>query len=101
MADVGRSIDRTSSDEAYAKARERAEMLQGFYIHLLVYLVVNAGIFAINWFTTGGDGGWWFQWSLIGWGIGLAVHTVVVIAPVFSDQWVDRKAERLMHRGYR
>ena len=101
MADVERPIDRMSSDESYARARERAEMLRGYYIHLLVYLVVNAGIFAINWFTTGGDGGWWFQWSLIGWGIGLAVHTVVVIAPVFSEQWVDRKAERLMHRGYR
>jgi hypothetical protein len=83
-------------EAAYQQARERAEAIQGLYIHLLVYLVINACLFAINWFTTGGDGGWWFVWPLLGWGIGLLIHVLVVVAPVFSSDWVDRKADRIM-----
>ena len=89
-------------DKVYEWARERAEMLQGLYIHVLVYLVVNAGLFGINYLTRGDDAGWWFQWPLLGWGIGLLVHILVTVAPVFSDQWVDRRAARIAakHRGY-
>ena len=83
-------------EAAYRHARERAEAIQGLYIHLLVYVVINACLFGINWSSTGGDGGWWFVWPLAGWGIGLLVHVLVVIAPVFSSDWVDRKAERIM-----
>jgi len=90
----------SGNDPAYARARERAEALQGFYIHLLIYLVVNTGLFLINYVTTSGDGGWWFQWTLLGWGIGLAVHTIVIVAPVFSNDWVDRKARRLQARSH-
>jgi hypothetical protein len=85
-------------DEAYVRAHERAEALQGYYIHLLIYIVVNAGLFLINYLTTSGDGGWWFQWTLLGWGIGLAVHTIVVAAPVFSNDWVERKTKRLQQK---
>ena len=83
-------------EAAYRAARERAEAIQGLYIHLLVYAVINACLFAINWFTTDGEGGWWFLWSVAGWGIGVLIHVLVVIAPVFSSDWVDRKAERIM-----
>ena len=81
---------------AYEAARERAEALQGLYIHLLVYVVINACLFGINWFARGDDGGWWFYWPLLGWGIGLLIHVLVVVAPVFSPQWVERKAERIV-----
>ena len=85
-----------AEDAAYQAARERAEALQGLYIHLLVYVVINACLFGINWFTRGGDGSWWFYGPLLGWGIGLLVHVLVIVAPVFSPQWADRKAERIM-----
>lgn len=83
-------------EAAYRHARERAEAIQGLYIHLLVYVVINAGLFALNWFTTGGEGGWWFVWPLAGWGIGLLVHALVVAAPVFSSDWVDRKTQKII-----
>jgi hypothetical protein len=35
----------TESDMARRRARERAEMIQGLYIHLLVFAVINAGSF--------------------------------------------------------
>lgn len=90
------SMGPESEEAAYLSARERAEAIQGLYIHLLVYVVINACLFAINWFTTDGEGYWWVLWSVAGWGIGLLIHLLVVIAPVFSADWVDRKAERIM-----
>jgi hypothetical protein len=87
------------SDPIYERAHERAETLQGYYIHLLIYLVVNAGLFAINYVSTSGEGGWWFQWTALGWGIGVLIHTIVVVAPVFGNDWVDRKTSKLIERG--
>ena len=43
----------------------------GFYSHLWSYLIVNAALLLINNFT---PGPWWFQWSVLGWGIGVAFH---------------------------
>jgi len=83
-------------EQAYKAARERAEAIQGLYIHLLVFAVINAGLFGINWVTRGDNGGWWFYWPLLGWGIGLLIHVLVAIAPVSSPAWVDRRAERIM-----
>lgn len=84
-----------AEDQVYRWARERAEMLQGLYIHVMVFAVANLGLFGINYFTRGDDDGWWFYWPLLIWGIGLAIHILVTAAPFFSQDWVDRKAERL------
>ena len=81
----------------YELARERAEEIQGLYIHLLVYIVINIGLFGINFVTRGDAGPWWFYWPLLGWGIGLLVHVLVTAAPVFSPQWVERRAQRLLN----
>lgn len=86
-------------DRDYELARERAEMLQGLYIHLLVFVVVNAGLVVINWATRGDGGAWWFYWPLLAWAIGLAIHVLVVVAPVFSSDWPERRARRMMERG--
>ena len=50
----------------------------GFYSHLWSYLIVNAALLLINNFT---PGPWWFQWSLLGWGIGLAFHFKAAFFP--------------------
>jgi hypothetical protein len=92
------STDPKQDDPTYKAAIERAEMLQGYYIHVLVYVVVNTGLFIINLLSRGGGGTWWFYWPLAGWGIGLAVHTLVVTTGVFSEGWKDRKAEELYRR---
>lgn len=91
----------SEEEKAYRAARERAEALQGLYIHLLVYVVVNTAVFGINWVTTGGDGPWWFYWSLLGWGIGLGIHILTVVIPVFSANWVDDRTERILNKRNR
>jgi hypothetical protein len=50
----------------------------GFYSHLWSYLMVNSALLVINNFT---PGPWWFQWSVLGWGIGLAFHFKAVYYP--------------------
>lgn len=85
-------------DDAYRRARERAEMAQGLYIHLLVFAAINAGLFTINWITRSDGGSWWFLWPLLIWGTGLIVHILVTVAPVFSPDWADRRAQQILSR---
>ena len=74
-------------------------MLQGLYIHLLVYVVINLGLFGINWFTRGDDGAWWFYWPALTWLVfGVLIHVLIVAAPVFRSDWVDRKAAEYERR---
>jgi lipopolysaccharide/colanic/teichoic acid biosynthesis glycosyltransferase len=82
--------------ERYEKAKKRVEDIKGFYVHLMVYIAVNLGIFLINLFSS--PGVWWFKWALIGWGIGLAAHglSVFIFSSVMSKEWEDRKIKELM-----
>ena len=43
----------------------------GFQWHLWSYIIVNAALLLTNKLT---PGPWWFHWSVLGWGIGLAFH---------------------------
>ena len=86
-------------DAAYRAALKRAEMLQGYYIHLMVYAVVNAGLFLINLLTRGENGSWWFVWPLAVWSIAVVINTLVVFAGVFTEGWKERKAQDLYRRS--
>jgi hypothetical protein len=46
----------------------------GFYIHALVYVLVNTGLFALNNIEGGPR---WHVFPLLGWGLGLAIHGLV------------------------
>ena len=63
--------------ESIRKARLKRRQV-GFYSHLWSYLIVNGALLLINNFT---PGPWWFQWSVLGWGIGLAFHYRAVYYP--------------------
>jgi hypothetical protein len=86
------------TEVAYRHAKERAQALQGLYIHILIYAVINAGLFVINAVTRGEGGYWWFFWPLLAWGLGLAVHVVAVFVPFFSPEWVGRRAHRMVEK---
>jgi hypothetical protein len=58
------------------EARKRVKKIRGFYRHLLSYVFVNQGLFALNLFTS--PGAWWFIFPAIGWDIGLASHAASV-----------------------
>ena len=52
-----------------AQLRELAHKRVEFRIHLTVYCIVNAALWAIWWFT--GHDYPWPIWPLVGWGIGV------------------------------
>jgi hypothetical protein len=61
-----------------AEATKAVNAKIGFYIHLVVYALVNAGLIAINLSTSAEHH--WFQWPLLGWGIGVFFHALAVFA---------------------
>jgi hypothetical protein len=56
--------------------RKRANPRIGFFIHLLVYVLVNALLVAINLSTSTAH--LWFKWPLLGWGVGVLLHGLAV-----------------------
>ena len=85
-----------NDEEKYKKAKEKVEEIKAFYSHLVVYLVVNIGLFLINYITSPGT--YWFYWPLIGWGIGLAVHWTQVfgVSKILGNNWEKRKVKEIM-----
>jgi hypothetical protein len=82
-------------DERYQRARKRVEELKGFYTHLAIYLVVNTGLFLIDYLTSPDN--WWFYWPMIGWGIGLTAHGISIFAEGrFGHAWEERKMREYM-----
>ena len=77
--------------------------MRGFLIHLCVYVVVIAGLAAIN--LTKNPSHPWFLWVLVAWGVALAVHDVILLvkfrdhaspsSPMASDSKPKSQAETL------
>ena len=51
---------------------------RGFYIHFIIYLIVNCLLFIQWWYITGGEGFAWPITTTFGWGIGIVAHFIVV-----------------------
>ncbi|MBR9756513.1 MAG: 2TM domain-containing protein [Algicola sp.] len=92
-----------SEQERLNRARKRVKQLKGFYMHALVYLVVNTFILVVNNnYTSSGES--FFQWenfsTAIFWGVGLLIHALTVYAPNFimGKNWEARKIKQFMEQ---
>ena len=88
-----------TDQEAYDRARKRAKKKLDFYNHVKVYVVVNAFLFLMNWFTA--PGYYWAFWPMMGWGIGLVLHGASVF--VFDDdaETLERMTQQELEREKR
>lgn len=68
------------------------QMRREFYEHLVIYLVVNAALCALDVLT--GTDKLWFYWVLGGWGIGLAAHALRVFRQGHDRMHGARKLPR-------
>lgn len=75
-------------------ARRRAGMKMGWYVHAGVYIAVNLMLAVIS---AGSDRNWAI-YPALGWGLGLAIHGIVVFlvagGPAFENL-VERERRRL------
>ena len=78
-------------------AHKRAAAKMGWYVHLLVYLVVNAFIFSMSVHAFGNRP--WSVAPLLGWGIGVVLHGVAVFVlgkgSTVRERMVERERERI------
>lgn len=82
--------------------RRRVRRLAEFYRHLVMYVLVSFLLFAANYYAMSlappRANGWWAVFPIVGWGIGVLVHGLMVFAPfgIFSLEWEERKVRELM-----
>jgi hypothetical protein len=99
LTDVGGHMS-TEQDAAYRRARQRVAALRSFYVHLVVYVIVNAFLFLINIVTS--PNSLWFYWPLLGWGIALLIHAVFVFGfgggGWLGPDWEQRKVQEYVDR---
>ncbi|MCW8980403.1 MAG: 2TM domain-containing protein [Altibacter sp.] len=95
----------------YHRAKNKVQAIKGFYSHLFVYLLVNAGLlfFRIEWAPTlfsDQDAAFisWLDWNTYGitlfWGLGLFFHaiSVFVFKLNFLKKWEARKINELLKK---
>ena len=91
-------MENLKTDPRYEEARRHVQDVRGFYAHLTVYVLVNAGLFALNMLWS--PARIWFAWATFGWGIGLVAHGVSVFAlgGWLGAEWEERKIRKYLER---
>ena len=81
-----------TEEQIYDTAKERVMQKRDFYSHLMVYIVVNAALIGIWYFTRSTYP--WFIWPLAGWGIGLIFHGLDVFMFHRGSAWEQREIQK-------
>jgi len=66
------------------RPQRRTKSLRGFYRHMGIWLAVSFGLFLMNVFDP--TSVWWFQWTMIPWGIGIGIHAVMAFTRGAPDK---------------
>ncbi|MDD5312245.1 MAG: 2TM domain-containing protein [Dehalococcoidia bacterium] len=90
-----------SEEEMRKIAESRVAQKKGFFIHLIVYITVNAFIVGI-WAVTSGLTNFnypWFIYPMGGWGIGLIFHFLgVFVFPKQGGDWERREIQKELEK---
>lgn len=86
-----------SDEDITRMARARVS----FRVHLVVYLLVNAFLVGIWYFTSdwagvsmnGSDDSFWPIWPILGWGLGVAIHGFTAYGA--GSDWQSREEEKI------
>jgi hypothetical protein len=88
----------TQDNDLERLARKHAGAKLGWYIHASIYLAVNLMLVLMS--VIGGRH--WAVFPLLGWGLGLAIHGIVVLLRTgrlgLHERMVQRERERLARR---
>ncbi len=91
-----RYLDDPTLSVGECDARRQVATLRRFYQHVLLFVVVNAGLLAVNLIASPGH--LWAFWPLLGWGVWLALHAFATFARDrwLGAEWEQRKLRELM-----
>ena len=89
-----------SVEEIDRIARRRAGAKLGWYVHAMVYLLVNLFLFSLSEYGFGTRA--WSVKPLLGWGLGLALHGISVwflgAGGQLRERMVQKERERLQRQ---
>jgi len=94
-------MEEYSQEERYLRAKKRVEKIKGFYSHLVAYVIINVALLILIFKGYNIKVNFWNLGTFstaIGWGIGLAIHGMVVFGPniFFGKDWEERKLQEFM-----
>jgi hypothetical protein len=96
--------DGFNQDSQYDIAYKKVKRIKGFYVHALVYVLVNAFIiissFNRNLFNHEGFLNWETFSTALFWGIGLMAHGLSVFGKniLFGTNWEQKKIQEFMDK---
>lgn len=94
-------------DEREQAARQYVEQLRAFYAHAGMFAMGMVVMFAVNLLTNLSAGiasewtAWWSAWAFLGWGLGIAVHGLVVRLnrpSPSSSTWEQQQIDKVLAR---
>lgn len=91
----------TPDEIKYQQALKRVKRIKGFYMHLMVYIIINIGLLIVN--NNNSTENFW-RWqnfsTVLFWGIGLLAHGMSVFMPalLMGKDWEERKIKELMEK---
>ncbi len=82
--------------EKLRRAKKQVNELKGFYVHLVVYILINAFILVNIYLNTDDFWKWQHFVTLFGWGIGLAFHATKTFGfnPFFGKDWEKKQIQK-------
>ena len=109
LAPLGRRLESTDMphalppEEIERLARRRAGAKLGWYVHALVYVVVNLGMFLAHQYGLRQRP--WSAMPAMGWGLGLVLHGIAVFVlgngSSLRERMVERERQRLRDQQHR
>ena len=91
MLDSAITQEMAGMDLEEARKKWKGYRRSGFNPHLWSYIIIMVALFLIDIFS---PGGWWFQWPLLGWGIGLAFHFRSAYFP--QERKIEKGAQKIL-----
>ncbi len=87
-------------DNKYGRAKRRVDEIKGFYIHLMVYAVINAFILVNIALQSNEFWQWPHFFTLFFWGFGLLVHATITFRfnPLFGKNWEEKQIQKYIDK---
>ena len=97
-------LENHNPDERYNLAYKRVKRIKGFYVHALIYVLVNIFIIGSRYNKSSIDSEQFLRWETFStalfWGIGLLAHGLSVFGRniFFGQNWEEKKIQEFMNK---